>query len=268
MTFKTFFRKPIVSVKLRGGLGNFMFRISAAYSVSLRDNKKFFCDVSDVFAEHKDFKEYEKNILRKIPFSGTLCLMYKYFEPHFHYSEIPKTKKSLKLIGSFHSEKYFKDYKKQIIELFEIDEFTQSKLIVKYQHLLNSENCSIHIRRGDYLKLPNHHPTLSVDYYKNAVEIIGQDKNFLIFSDDIHWCEQNFSFIKNKTFIFNDFDYEDLYLMSMCKNNIIANSSFSWWAAWLNENKDKKVVAPLNWFGVSKLNCNTKDLYFKEMTII
>lgn len=267
MIFRPCFRKPIVSTKLRGGLGNFMFRISAAYCLSLRDNKEFICDNTDIMAEHEKLYMYIENILRKIRFSNSLSLMFNYFEPHFHYSPIPKLNRSIKIIGSFHSEKYFIEYKEKILDLFEIDSKTKEKLIKKYLHLLDVDNCSIHVRRGDYLRLPHHHPIQPIDYYKNAIKIIG-DKHFLIFSDDINWCKQNFDFLKNKTFIVNNFDYEDLYLMSMCKNNIVANSSFSWWAAWLNTNINKKVVAPLNWFGTKKSGYNTKDLYFKEMVII
>jgi 5'(3')-deoxyribonucleotidase len=84
---------------------------------------------------------------------------------------------------------------------------------------------------------------------------------FLIFSDDIEWCKENFPNISDKfIFIEGNKDYEDLYIMSKCKNNIISNSTFSWWGAWLNQNENKKVVAPLKWFG-SSINHNTKDLY-------
>jgi hypothetical protein len=83
----------------------------------------------------------------------------------------------------------------------------------------------------------------------------------LIFSDDINWCIENFDFIKNKTFISGNSDFFDLYLMSMCNNNIIANSTFSWWAAWLNINKDKKVICPKIWFGINYSHFDTSDIY-------
>jgi hypothetical protein len=74
---------------------------------------------------------------------------------------------------------------------------------------------------------------------------------FLIFSDDIEWCKSNLDFIKNKIFISGNLDYQDLYLMSMCNHNIISNSSFSWWGAWLNNHKNKKVIYPSRWFNFS-----------------
>ena len=104
---------------------------------------------------------------------------------------------------------------------------------------------------------------MDIEYYQNSVNIVGEDKHYLIFSDDVNWCQDNFNFIKNKTIITNNLDYQDLYLMSLCKNNIIANSSFSWWGAWLNNNKDKKVIAPSKWFG-EKANLNQNDIIPKE----
>jgi hypothetical protein len=111
------------------------------------------------------------------------------------------------------------------------------------------------------LGLQNYHPIQTIEYYQNAIKIIGEENHFVIFSDDIKWCEENFNFLKNKTFISGNTDYEDLYLMSMCKHNIIANSTFSWWGGWLNCNIDKKVIIPSKWFGISNSHLNTNDLY-------
>jgi hypothetical protein len=131
----------------------------------------------------------------------------------------------------------------------------------KYGDVLSLNTCSIHVRRGDYIGLQNFHPVQPVSYYEEAVKIVGDDKHFLIFSDDINWCKENFTFLKNKTFVLNNLDYEDLYLMSMCKNNIISNSTFSWWGAWLNRNENKQVIIPSKWFGISYSHLNTNDLY-------
>ena len=126
---------------------------------------------------------------------------------------------------------------------------------------LNTPNeiCSIHVRRGDYLTKPNIHPTQTINYYMDAVKLMSPNTLFLVFSDDIGWCKDNFKDFTNIVFIEGNSDYEDLLLMSLCDNNIICNSSFSWWAAWLNQNPNKKVVAPKLWFG-SGLNHNTKDI--------
>jgi hypothetical protein len=182
-------------------------------------------------------------------------------EGGFHYTPIPKIEGNIKLIGHFQSEKYFINHKNEILKLFEIDDITKNYLLEKYGEILNQDTCSIHVRRGDYLGLQNHHPIQPIEYYQKAINIIGEENHFLIFSDDIKWCEENFSFLKNKTFVSDNLDYEDLYLMSMCNNNILANSTFSWWGAWLNNNENKQVIIPSKWFGVSNSHLNTNDLY-------
>jgi len=250
-----------VTCKLMGGLGNYLFQIAAAYSLSLRDNKIFLCDSSDVYKVHKPYTSYINNILRNVNFTYGVpdCKIHE--EPSFNYSEVPFYRGNVKLIGYFQSEKYFLENKQEILSLFKMDENTSTYLQKKYGNILNTDTCSIHIRRGDYLNKQNYHPVQEIDYYYKSLNKVGYDKHFLIFSDDINWCKENFDFIPNKTFISDNEDYQDIYLMSMCKNNIIANSSFSWWGAWLNQNVDKKVIAPSKWFGVSNLHLNTNDLY-------
>ena len=251
----------IVSSRLMGGLGNMLFQIAVAYSVSLRDNKKIICDTRDMVIPHKPYTFYTKNIFRKIKFTSEIPNQKYIGEYGFQYYPIPKLEGNIKLIGYFQSEKYFLEYRDELLDLFEIDEKTKLNLLEKYGNIINQETCSIHVRRGDYLGLPNHHPIQSINYYKDAIGIIGEEKHFVIFSDDIKWCEENFNFLKNKTFVSGNLDYEDLYLMSMCNHNIIANSTFSWWGAWLNRNLNKKVIIPSKWFGISNSHFNTNDLY-------
>jgi hypothetical protein len=244
-----------------GGLGNMLFQIAVAYSVSLRDNKKMICDTKDMIIPHKPYTFYTDNIFRKIKFTNEIPNQKYIGEYGFQYSPIPKLEGNIKLIGYFQSEKYFLEYRDELLDLFKIDEKTELKLLEKYGDIINQETCSIHVRRGDYLGLPNHHPIQSINYYKDSIGIIGEEKHFVIFSDDIKWCEENFNFLKNKTFVSGNLDYEDLYLMSMCNHNIIANSTFSWWGAWLNRNVNKKVIIPSKWFGISNSHFITNDLY-------
>lgn len=251
----------IISTRLMGGLGNMMFQIATAHSVAIRDNKEMICDIRDMQIPHKPYTFYTNNILRNVKFSNDLINLNHMGEGGFHYTPIPKIDGNVKLVGHFQSEKYFMNYKTEILKLFEIDDTTKNHLLEKYGVIINQDTCSIHIRRGDYLGLPTHHPTQSIDYYKNAIQIVGEKKHFLVFSDDIEWCKENFNFLNNKTFISDNKDYEDLYLMSLCKNNIIANSTFSWWGAWLNNNENKKVIIPSKWFGVYNSHLNTNDLY-------
>jgi len=250
-----------VSTKLMGGLGNYLFQIATAYCLCLRDNKELLCDVSDSIVPHKPYVYYLSNIFRKINFINGFSNFTPLGENGFSYSQLPKIDGNVKLYGYFQSEKYFMDYRNEILELFKIDDETNQKITDKYNELLTLNTCSIHVRRGDYLGLQNYHPIQTIEYYQNAIKIIGEENHFVIFSDDIKWCEENFNFLKNKTFISGNTDYEDLYLMSMCKHNIIANSTFSWWGGWLNCNIDKKVIIPFKWFGISNSHLNTNDLY-------
>ena len=258
----------IVSTRLMGGLGNMMYQIATSHSIALRDNKEMICDITEMQIPHKPYTYYTNNIFRNIKFSNSLTNLKNMGEGGFHYTPIPKINGNIKLVGHFQSEKYFIEHRDKILELFEIDNTTKTYLSEKYGDIINQDTCSIHIRRGDYLGFPNYHPTQSIEYYKEAIQIIGEEKHFLVFSDDIKWCKENFGFLINKTLISDNKDYEDLYLMSMCKNNIIANSTFSWWGAWLNKNETKKVIAPKKWFGVSNSHLDTSDLYCEKWITI
>jgi hypothetical protein len=133
---------------------------------------------------------------------------------------------------------------------------------------MNCESISVHIRRGDYVTDPTInkvHGTCSVPYYKIAInrfKTLFENPRFFIFSDDLKWVEDNLCIENFSTFISHNGyikDYEDLRLMSLCKHHIIANSSFSWWGAWLCENSNKIVLAPKKWFN-NELNEFTYDL--------
>lgn len=239
-----------VSSHLQGGLGNYLFQISAAYGVSIRDNKELKIDISDIAIVHSPLELYSNNIFRNITFGEIVNFESIHSSLHspISYLNIPIVNGNLKLDGYYQNEKYFKQYQNEILNLFKIDESTKNYLTEKYSDIPFDNTCSIHVRRGNYVERQDFHPLQSVDYYKQAISIIGENTLFLIFSDDIEWCESNLSFIKNKIFISGNLDYQDLYLMSMCNHNIIANSSFSWWGAWLNNNNDKKIIYPSFWF--------------------
>jgi hypothetical protein len=108
-----------------------------------------------------------------------------------------------------------------------------------------------------------------MDYFEAAMKRIPSGTTFVVFSDDINWCRENFSKDdKNILFIEGNLDYEDISLMSLCDHNIISNSTFSWWAAWLNDNPSKIVIAPKNWFGPAYSNLSTEDLYCPGWLVI
>lgn len=239
-----------VSSHLQGGLGNYLFQISAAYGISKRDNKKLKIDTSDIAIIHSPLELYTNNILRNVEFGNINNFNFIHQTHHLPitFTDIPVIIGNLKLDGYYQNEKYFNQYRDDILNLYKIDNLTENYLNEKYSEILLGNTCSIHVRRGNYVERQHFHPLQTIDYYKNAISIIGEETLFLIFSDDIEWCKINLNFIKNKIFISGNLDYQDLYLMSMCDHNIIANSSFSWWGAWLNQNKNKKVIYPSFWF--------------------
>lgn len=263
-----------VSIKLQGGLCNYLFQIAAAYSYAKKTNKECVFSINDAITVHKHINTYTDNILRNVNFVDNVKFngFKLYNEPYFSYTEIPKIDGDVYLQGYFQSEKYFKEYESEIRSIFQISNNlyeTVSKFVLNKFNvdIVKDDTCSIHVRRGDYLKLPDNHPQQGTHYYMKAMKTIGIDKKFLVFSDDIQWCKDNFPELDNMIFVEGLKDYEDLYLMSLSKHNIICNSSFSWWAAWLNKNTSKKVIAPKKWFGVAYAHFNTKDLYCNDWTL-
>jgi hypothetical protein len=245
----------MVTSNLIGGLGNYLFQIAAAYSMGLDNGVDVIFDTKSSVTVHKHLDTYKTNILRNLVYDTPL-IKTQYNEPFFHYQKIPY-KENIKINGYYQSEKYFKHNRNNILDLFSINTPSKRYIEEKYGNILKNKTCSIHVRRGDYLGLPNHHPSCTLSYYNEAISQIDTDK-FFVFSDDINWCKENF--IGDKfIFIGGNDDYIDLWLMSLCDNNIIANSSFSWWGAWLNQNPTKKVIVPNKWFGPA-VKHNTKDL--------
>ena len=253
-----------VTIKLLGGIGNNLFQIACAYAYSLKHNKELILINEKFGTVHNSLDTYKENILKNIEFveKYDISKFINYNEPTFNFNEISYIEDDVCLNGYFQSCKYFEGYEKEVIELFSYPQECADNIKEKYKDLLSQNTCSLHVRRGDFLNLPNHHPTQNMNYYMKAIKQMPKDSVFLIFSDDIKWCKENFPDMPEKfRFIEGNKDYEDLYLMSHCKNNIICNSTFSWWAAWLNNNSDKITVAPSIWFGPELSGNNTDDLY-------
>ncbi len=145
-------------------------------------------------------------------------------------------------------ENYFEKYKEDIKTLFSAD--------IGYEPYV-----SIHVRRGDYVNNPFYVDLMETNYYKKAMSLFPEDK-FLVFSDDIEWCKEQAIF-KGCIFSERNDEVTDLNRMASCKHNIIANSSFSWWAAWLNPNTEKKVVAPREWFTDKEERISLPDTWIK-----
>ena len=243
----------MVSCTLAGGLGNYLFQIAAAHCVAVKNNDVSMFDFDSSIRVHRSIKVYQDNILRNVKV-GMPILKVQYDEPSFAYNELPYQEGML-LNGYFQSEKYLN--RSLVLDLYSIDDVSKKYIHEKYGNNFD-KSVSIHIRRGDYLQRQDRHPVQSIDYYKNAIEYFDKSKKFYILSDDIEWCKLHFKGDQFK-FIENEKDYIDLWIMSLCEHNIIANSSFSWWGAWLNQNPNKIVIAPKNWFGPKK-KLDDKDL--------
>lgn len=238
-----------------GRLGNRLFQVAATIATAKKNNLNYgfgFVPYNSYY-----FNNPIEPIVTNIPEK-------KYFQECFNYYEI-KINESTDFRGYYQSEKFFLNIKNEILNLFLFKNEIEEKLFNKYSFINNT--CSIHVRRGDYINMPYHHPVMPVEYFKKAITFTSC-KEFTVFSDDIQWCKDNFKFL-NAKFISSDV-YEDLILMSLCKDNIISNSTFSWWAAYLNKNKNKNVIAPhyKKWFGKNYSNLNTEDIYPSEWTQI
>jgi hypothetical protein len=216
--------------------------------------------VKEVFCSRKDKKtlerkEYISRQLRKLGFSikPYWCTEQN---PGYH-DYVQRLNSNVYLEGFWQSEKYFKAIENIIRKEFIVKE-SPSDLNKCYLDKIRSANAvSIHVRRGDYISDEVTHAVHGVcglDYYREAINLMMagvDDPQFFIFSDDMEWTKANLSIDRYPvTYIDNNTtaDYEDIRLMSSCKHHIIANSSFSWWGAWLNDYGGKKVIAPKKWF--------------------
>ena len=255
----------MITCELMGGLGNQLFQIATTTALALRNNDTTFFDIDNhkVSLQGKNAFNYKSNLYQKLNNCVVNDIEFIFNEKGFQYSEIPY-KNNLKIVGYFQSEKYFIDYKNEILELFEPNIDVLTYINNKYGNILKNKTCSLHVRHGDYLNLSDSHPPLQLKYYEDAIKYFDNNTLFLVFSDDINWCKTVFKG-DNFLFIENEEDYIDLYLMSLCENNIIANSSFSWWGSWLNKNEDKKVIAPSKWFGLTNNHLKTDDIYTDKM---
>ena len=170
------------------------------------------------------------------------------------------------LWGFFQTEKYFKNIESEIREDFEFkdDIVDDSKEIVE-QYFDNP--IALHIRRGDFIRNSAHHHNLTLDYYEQALNKFDSDRQVVIFTDDPKWALKQELFSDDRFIVSQDTSsYHDLYMMSKCSDFIIANSSFSWWGAWLANTG--RVIAPSKWFGPNNAHLDTKDLYPEHWEII
>jgi len=167
---------------------------------------------------------------------------------------------NIDIFGYYQTQKYFEHIEDEIRDDFTFDsELIKScKEFLEYTYVFR-DVIALHIRRGDYVSNPNH-PSQSMEYYQRGLEMLP-DLDVIVFSDDAEWCKQQEIFSSDRFSISEGNTTDaDLCLMSMCQYHVIANSSFSWWGAWLA--KSKKVIAPKNWFGGDCVNKDVSDMEF------
>jgi hypothetical protein len=268
----------VIVTKINGGLGNQIFQYTIAKSISIKNNIIFKLDITayETYKLHNGYRlnlfnidehiateeeikcfKGKHNIINKIINNLNLNkLIYKEKERTLYDKNI-FTKKDIYLDGYWQNEKYFINIRDEIIRDF-IPKNNNSIIVENYLKDINTTNSvSIHVRRGDYANHPNI-GILDISYYQKAVIYMTkyiENPIFYIFSNDIEWCKENFIFIDKKIIIDKtNNEIEDMILMKNCNHNIIANSSFSWWGAWLNKNDNKIVIAPKKWMAENPNN--------------
>lgn len=285
-----------VSSEIMGGLGNQLFQIFAAIAYGIEHNRKFIFLYNTISASITPRVTYWDNFLKNLKQYTTfdnnndyniqiIQNSYKYREQNFHFNIIPVMEKNVLLQGYYQSYKYFYPHIKEICELLELDK-QQNDIKDKYEHYYNRESTivktiSMHFRLGDYKKLSNYHPILPFEYYLKSLNYIQQngvnqarvlyfceEEDIIFIEPQIHQLEKmftNYTFVRVSEKIP---DWEQLLMMSLCDINIIANSSFSLFGAYLNSNSiysnrsDHIVIYPSTWFGPALQTHNLKDLFF------
>jgi len=283
----------MVAVKLWGGLGNQMFQYAFGKHLSILFGEKLYFYISDEnYSEQKiDLLKYnvqvqlltekeiskftilkgkgiqyriERKILKSIPFLNTKI----FIEPSLLFCSSVKNSASL-FDGYWQSYKYIEQIENIVRhELTLKDDFTPFLLLK--EDIENKNSVSLHIRRGDYLAKGFNKVYAFCDekYYHDAIEFFSnriKNPTFYIFSNELDWVRSNLKIFDEVDVVFVDNSTQvnanllDMYLMSLCKHNIIANSTFSWWGAWLNRNTEKIVIAPEHWYN-GDLNKTTIDL--------
>lgn len=281
----------MIIVKVIGGLGNQLFQYALGRTIAHKNNTVLKIDITSFktynrkyaldnfniienFATEEEIRHLKysnrlKHLAYKLTKSSKLFYKQSFInELDFAFDQnIFKSPSNVYLEGYWQSEKYFKEAGDIIRNEFTIKSKAEGINKEIAEEINSCEAVSVHVRRGDYvtnLETNKFHGLCSLEYYKEALNKITsciENPHFFVFSDDPKWAQDNLNFDYPSRFITHngtEKNYEDLRLMSLCKHNIIANSSFSWWGAWLNKNLDKMVVAPRKWF--NNTSVDTSDL--------
>jgi hypothetical protein len=279
-----------ISCTIIGGLGNQLFQIFATISYSIRHN------ITVIFPytfqlDHKRYTYWDSFLTNLSTFTtlndewnisnNHISNLSTFKENNFHYNEIPKVDFSFKLLGYFQSYKYFVNEQENIYRLIKLRE-QQTHIFNEFSHIFNQIEkttlISLHFRIGDYITLQENHPIMNLNYYRKSIDYI---LSFLSSTNKIkilYFCERvdNEKVVKNIEVLQHTYkeeniefvkvnddipDWKQLLIMSICNHNIIANSTFSWWGAYLNINVDKIICYPSVWFGINLKHHIVSDLF-------
>lgn len=284
----------MVIVRLIGGLGNQLFQYAAGRAIAERHNVPLKLDASEygktpkrkyalnnfqisaslaTASEVKHLTNSNGNGMRR-----RLTKFYQGYLPYYRQSvfvercfqfdpNLFRARREVYLIGYWQSERYFESIAPLLREELRLSAQPDPDNKAMATQIEQTESVSVHIRRGDYVSdvnIAQRHGSCSLAYYQEAVERIARAVAFpevFVFSDDIEWARRNLRLDHPVVYVSHNGEarnYEDLRLMRLCKHHIIANSSFSWWGAWLSENAEKKVIAPRKWF--NDAHHDTSDL--------
>jgi hypothetical protein len=255
-----------------GRLGNQMFQYASLKGIAKNRGYGFSIPPKDTFGKVDELvKTSEMNIydVFHLESKNTTGLIPNPRLPerthHFDNELFINCPDNVDLFGYYQTEKYFKHIEDEIRDDFTFSEELKVNCL-EFIKTFGSKVISLHIRRGDYVTNPNH-PVQSIEYYKKALEILPSDLPVLVFSDDFNWCDQQELFNDDRFMISQESSSDaDLCMMSFCNYHIIANSSFSWWGAWLA--KSERVIAPKNWFGAECSSKNIEDFAFDNFEFL
>lgn len=275
----------MIITQIIGGLGNQMFQYAAGRALSLRSGAELVLDISgfENYELHQGFELQRvfagpfgiassadvrgvlgwqsspgiRRIVSHRPFSMFLNTHF-IVEPYFQYwPGINSLDRDCYLSGYWQSERYFADFAAQIRADFAFRQPLEGQNAELARQMVEVDAVSLHVRRGDYANNPKTtamHGLCSLDYYRAAIRHVAervQQPHFFVFSDDIEWVRSNLNVGFPCSYVQHNRgadSYNDMRLMSLCRHHIIANSSFSWWGAWLNPSTEKIVIAPSKWF--------------------
>lgn len=283
----------MIIVKLMGGLGNQMFQYALGRSLSLQNKTRLLFDVSDFQNDAlRDYRLHAFNISGSVLSKQTSRFLHIYnrffhrFFPYklpgidYHYvrwlsssfnPDVLKKKGIVYLEGYWQCENYFKHIRKRLKQDFTLRDTLDAKNKSLLRAIQRSSAVAVHVRRGDYVANPltkKYHGICSLGYYNRCFQIMArqvESPRFFIFSDDMQWVKQHMVTGFPTTYVDGNGTKEDkdLMLMSHCKHFIIANSSFSWWGAWLSENNNKIICAPDKWFNEKEEGDTVPQLWIR-----